>query len=512
MFAQSYLHALIKFATLSFSGIAVIICYVNQATIFVACIAINEYRTDQNRHFGSCLTVRKPGNSEDEGKGKCFLACCTGRKPNSQRESEGIIDRLPRWLLPKILRPVPAKIAIVTIFVLYLGVSIWGVLHLKEGLELQHLVEDSSYYFKYREYLDRDFPQATPVSFVFQNEMIYSDIPTQAKIDNFVAKVKAENTVQDYIEISWLAEYRKDSTNYDNSSELNFVNGLRVFLSLLSNTRFQNDVVFDKTNTTITASRIHFMSESIKQSQEQGQFMLSMRELATESSLSVFAASPAFLYYEQYVAILPQTLQTVGIAVAMVFLVTCFFMPHPLLLVYITLTVAMITVGIFGFLYFVGLSLSSITMIHLIMSIGFSVDFSAHICHGYMISCGKDRDEKMTNGIVRSGAPIFHGAISSILGVIMLAAAKSFIFFSFFQVMSLVITFGILHALFFLPVVLSLTGPTSFISGSKVGFEGNDLHQFSQQNIETSSRPFKIPRPAVNFSPGKKYHVTEIRH
>ena len=66
---------------------------------------------------------------------------------------------------------------------------------------------------------------------------------------------------------------------------------------------------------------------------------------------------------------------------------------------------------------------------------------------------GRDRNERVKAAIIRSGAPVFHGAISSLLGVVILAFAKSYIFFSFFQVMSLVITFGILHALLLLPVI-----------------------------------------------------------
>ena len=148
----------------------------------------------------------------------------------------------------------------------------------------------------------------------------------------------------------------------------------------------------------------------------------------------------------------PQTLQTVGMAVAMVFSVTTIFMPHSFLLLYVTMTAAMFTSGVFGVLYYLDLTLSAITMIYIIMSIGFSVDFAAHICHGY-ISDGENRNERMKSGIIRSTAPVFHGAISSLLGVVILAFAKCYIFYSFFQVVSLVITFGILHALFLLPVI-----------------------------------------------------------
>lgn len=441
-----------------YSGAAVVFCFINQASIFMACIAINERRYEQNRHYVTCLPVKTKQQCEDEGRSECYIKCCSGRKPKNQRESESFLDRLPRWLVPKIVLKWPFKIIILLMFAAYLAVSVYGITKLGQGLELKNLVSKDSYYYQFRDWFDGNFPEGISVSFVFDSEMEYSATPTQTKIKELISNVKNESTIQDNFEINWLASFKNDAL-YENSSETSFITNLKLFLSKRSNSRFENDVVIDSARNVIKASRIHLISESIKGTQEKGNFMLRMRELASKSSLSVFAFSPGFIYYEQYVAILSQTLQTFGIAIGMVFLVTCIFMPHPLLLLYVTVTVAMITAGIFGFLPFLDLTLSSITMIHIIMSIGFSVDFAAHICHGYMISTGSTRNEQMRAGIIRSGAPVFHGAISSLLGVLILAFARSYIFHSFFKVMSLVVIFGILHALLLLPVVLSLIGP-----------------------------------------------------
>ncbi|XP_053405532.1 patched domain-containing protein 3-like isoform X2 [Mercenaria mercenaria] len=439
-----------------FSGVAVVFCYINQVTIFAACITINENRTEQNRHYMTCRVLEK--SSEDTNP-DCYKFCCTGRKPKSTREAESFLDKVPKWILPRLFAPVRGKIIILLLFCVYLAVSILGVTEMKQGLDLRNLVDPDSYYYKYREWLDNNFPGGTPVSIVFPDKMTYSDFKIQSQINDLITTANSEDTVQNNFEINWLSSYKMYPT-YDNSSEANFVTGLWSFLADITNNRFRNDIIIDNSSLTIRSSRIHFMSESIKDSQDQGNFMLTMRDIADDSSLSVFMFSPAFIFYEQYVVVLSQTLQTMGIAVAMVFFVTFIFMPHPLLLVYVSVAVAMITVGIFGFLPFLGLTLSSITMIHIIMSIGFSVDFVAHICHGYMISEGESRNERMRNGLNKAGAPIFHGAVSSILGVVMLAAAKSYVFFSFFKVMSIVITFGIAHAVLLLPVILSLIGPS----------------------------------------------------
>ena len=195
-------------------------------------------------------------------------------------------------------------------------------------------------------------------------------------------------------------------------------------------------------------------------SQAEGQLMERARDIASAASIDCFSYSFLFIYYEQYVAVLPQSIQSVGIALAAIFVVTCLFMPHPVLIFYVTVAVFMIMIGVFGFLFYVDVALSAITMINLIMSIGFSVDFAAHICHGFMTANGETRHDCVRQAIDTTGAPIFHGFVSSCIGILVLAFAKSYIFVTFAKVMALVLVFGITHALLLLTVILSWFGPT----------------------------------------------------
>ncbi len=59
----------------------------------------------------------------------------------------------------------------------------------------------------------------------------------------------------------------------------------------------------------------------------------------------------------------------------------------------------------------------------------------------------------------RLGWPIFQGAISTILGVSVLGIIDSYLITVFFRMISLVIIFGMVHALIFLPVLLSVLMP-----------------------------------------------------
>ena len=67
--------------------------------------------------------------------------------------------------------------------------------------------------------------------------------------------------------------------------------------------------------------------------------------------------------------------------------------------------------------------------------------------------------ERVKDSMYALGLPILQGAISTILGVIGLALAPSYIFLTFFKMVLLVIVLGALHGLILLPVLLSFLGP-----------------------------------------------------
>lgn len=72
-------------------------------------------------------------------------------------------------------------------------------------------------------------------------------------------------------------------------------------------------------------------------------------------------------------------------------------------------------------------------MITIIMSIGFSVDYSAHITYGYVCSTQQTPREKIREALGALGWPLTQGAISTILAVIVLADVPAYMIVTFFK-------------------------------------------------------------------------------
>jgi predicted RND superfamily exporter protein len=94
----------------------------------------------------------------------------------------------------------------------------------------------------------------------------------------------------------------------------------------------------------------------------------------------------------------------------------------------------------------------------IIMSIGFSVDLSAHIAYAYAKSSGDNKTRAIT-ALETLGWPVFLGAFSTVIGIMVLIFVDAYIVQLFFKTIFLVIVFSLLHGIVFLPILLTVVVP-----------------------------------------------------
>ncbi|CAC5415526.1 unnamed protein product [Mytilus coruscus] len=474
-----------------YTGCAILFCYLNYVTYYIGCMTINEKRVSKNIHFCTCMPTKTRTDMEAAGQSKCKIFCCAGSPHKTRDEIEGPIEKYPKRLVKRIVLFKPTQIIICILFAVYLGFSVWGTTGFQEGLDIRDLVGKDSYYYDFYDTDQNMFSQSLIVSLNIQSDVNYRFESSFNQINSLVTNVQKDSQVFDDFLLSWLHAYRSSAV-FDNTSDALFISGLQSFLSTVQGNVFVNDVMFDTSNS-IVASRIHIMTESITSSNSQADLMVKIRESVESSSLPVFAYSPGFIFFEQYVQILPQTLQTLGICVAVVFVVTAIFMPLPFMIILVTVTVVMIMVGVIGFIKFWDLTLSSVTMIHIIMCVGFCIDFSTHMCHAFVQAEGT-RNVRVAQALDMAGGPIFNGAISTIIGVLMLVFSSSYVFFSFFKIMLLVMVFGLIHSVFLLPVILAYIGPQYKVAKSDVYPEKTITFGGKQNRLEQT-----LPEPHPDY-------------
>lgn len=362
--------------------------------------------------------------------------------------------------MPKILLNHVSKFVISCLFVLYLAVAIIGASQIKIGLKLQTIVPESSYLARHFESEAMYFRNSgPPVMFVVTDPLDYFDGDNQLMLRGVMNQALKSEFIDPESKISWLDHFTWYLSNHSIhvKDHTDFVWKLHGLVE--DNPQYENDIAFNEDYSAILASRFYVTALHFNDSTMEGDMMVYMRDITANSTIPMMAYSPQFVYYEHYKAILKNTLLAVGVAIIGMLFIALAFIPHPISISCITITMITIALGMMGFMHFWGLPLSAITTVQIILSIGFSVDFTVHISHAFMAATGKNRNERVTVALEKVGVPIMNGAISSVLGILMLAFASSYVFISFFKTMLLVILLGLAHALLFLPVVLSFIGP-----------------------------------------------------
>jgi len=130
--------------------------------------------------------------------------------------------------------------------------------------------------------------------------------------------------------------------------------------------------------------------------------------------------------------------------------------------VLITLSVAMIDADVLLVAYLAGLRVNSISYTVLVMACGLAVDYCVHLGHDFdhaVLKEGLDNKAAARKAITRMGASIIQGGMTTLLGVVVLAAASSVAFRAFFMYVFSTIVLGVAHGLVLLPVFLGYLTP-----------------------------------------------------
>ncbi|XP_076616994.1 patched domain-containing protein 3-like [Chaetodon auriga] len=434
---------------------SVLFCYIYTITFFGAFLALNGRREAGNRHWLTCMKI--PSDILDHHS-EIYNICCVGGgydKNTGAEKKQPASNFFKDYYGPFLIKPW-VKGVVIFLYVVYLAASIYGCFHVQQGIELYDLAADNSHVTRFnrkdREYFSDYGPS---VMVIVSEEFPYWDKTKRHQLQGCMEDFKRLQFVDEDIYTSWLDSY----LSYGQEALLN-LDDKDVFLKNLphffeSFPLFRQDV--NQTGDAIYASRFFIQTVDIANASMEIHMLKGLKTTADSCHVaSLLVYNQRFIFYDQYGVVVSSTIKNVGVITAVMLVVSLLLIPHPLCSLWVTCSIGSVTVGVTGFMALWDITLDSISMIIFTVCIGFTVDFSAHMSYAFVSSKKTSADDKAVDALSSLGYPILQGAVSTVLGVSVLATSEFHTFRTFFKIFFLVMFTGMLHGLTFIPVVLSL--------------------------------------------------------
>ncbi|VDM59007.1 unnamed protein product [Angiostrongylus costaricensis] len=308
----------------------------------------------------------------------------------SNRKQCAVTNFFQNWYAPILMQPAIKALAGIW-YCIYVGFAIYGCTQLREGLEPVNLLVDDSYAKPHYVALERHFwHYGATLQIVVSNAPNLSNPYERSRIEEMVlAFANAPQAIGEQSVQFWMNEMKRYYR-----TELNITIRDDAFYEMAAHYLYTNDAdpwmedvkwAVDKHNRPyIYAFRFLIGMRDISSTIQQQIATRSFREVARRyAEYNVTTFMPLWLFTDQYDLVVPNT--------------------------------------------------DAISMITIIMSVGFSVDYSAHITYGYVISKEADPRERVRDALGGLGWPVVQGAASTILAVAVLADVPAYMIVTFFK-------------------------------------------------------------------------------
>jgi len=476
--SSSALPALASFC--GYAAICIFFLWFFAATFFSGCMVLDERRQRDNRR-------------------EC-LCCVTRKKPLEEGDEDGFEeDALSRYFrnyhAPAILSSF-GKMVVILAFSGLLGYGVYGAINLPVEDTQRAFIPADSYVQDWFKSSDSYFPSSgIDLYFLFENSTeIYGARGQLANFSSrltglsdaapFIAEPNLNETYQNVIDGYF--EYLQTTGGENNilgedgwpKNETEFTSSLKNFVTNPLGFKYVTDVAF-LDDGMIGAIRIKSQyvgltklsrDKIIDDADRQIQAMDQTRELIESWKNSdlgitnIFPYSEKFISIEGFKVIREELFLNLSLSIAAVALIVFLTVASAVTALLITMSVAFCLVEILGFMYLLGIAIDSVSVINIVLAVGLSVDYSAHVGHCFMTKGGEDKNQRALEALADIGAAVLNGATSTFLAVAVLLFSSSYVFSVLSKQFALTVGLGILHGLVLLPVLLSLFGPKPFAS------------------------------------------------
>ncbi|XP_067123977.1 patched domain-containing protein 3-like [Centruroides vittatus] len=446
-----------------FAAASILLSYIYQLTFFGSWLALYGYAEKSNRHGLFFFKIKQ--NFEESPRSIIKRYLCYGGQSSSSNSTSPFVYFFT--VLGRLMEYTSVKIFIIIIFSVYLVAGVYFSTKLEEGVNFQMFFPFDSFIAKFFEADTKYFSKyKSRIQIIVNTPLNYADVEVQNRIEGMLSEIESTPFITSSIYTeSWLRQFKKYQSNfaasyflrtYNLSSEIDFNRALReVFFQIPECRKLKSDVVFNENGTKIVASRYLIQSNVTNTIEEEKQMLLDLRRIGEKHPYEVHFLQYMFMFLDQFLLVGSVTFQAITVTAVTMIVIFALFIPNVMCVILAAFIIATVEITVIGYMTLWNVKMDTVAMLNLIICIGFSVDYTAHLSYTYVLCKKKNRKNVITLTLKNIGMPIFQGCASTILSVVPLIFAPAYIFHCFFKIVFMIIMFATLNSLFLLPVLLS---------------------------------------------------------
>lgn len=459
-----------------YCSIGIFFTFLMQSTLFPACLTLNQRRIEANRD--ACF----PFIQHEEGykKGKIYEF--------SQRN---FVQPFLRDYFAPALLSIPGKIIVLCVTFGVAGVMCWGISNIRKGFEVERSLPTDSYVRNFLESQRLYFSAEGPGIQCFCGPMDYQK--NIVLLDEMANRYVNSSVVMYGLVANWIPIYKYfidfknvfggnitlNEDGYPKDTE-EFYDLLDEFFQGVFGLPFSKYIELSETKPKYIKWTYFPFQQIVSQDVWRNEYIMEeVRKIADETTSKLddgkcFVYSLFHIFTEVIRYVDWEITRNFILAGIAIFVVTLLLIVDLITSFLVLICVALTTIDIMGSLHFWDFYMDVNMVVLLIISIGLAVDFSAHIGYTFMTVSGTNYDRAKST-IYQIGPAIFHGAVTTFLVFFVLIFGRSLSLF--FAVFILVVLFGLFHGLCFLPVVLSIIGPSPYYNAGPSGTDDSIWHK-----------------------------------
>ncbi|XP_023225404.1 patched domain-containing protein 3-like [Centruroides sculpturatus] len=436
-----------------YAATCIFFSYFFQLFFFGGCLALSGYREEKGLHPFTFKPTFETIRQSDYYK----------------QENEDCFTKFFRYTFSAFIFHSVSRVFIILLYFILLSIGIWGVMSLQEGLNVYKLNSETSEITRGFHVFYKYFTQYPFTVHVVINETLdYSNPRVQESVENFMHKFHTiENIAGQEYEFSWLKYYKIFQNHsiskyslrgYDLTQKQDFMDALRnVFLKIIGAKQFNNDIIYNHNYTDIVASRFLFLAKDVSDRVTEFKIVNDLSKIAEEAPFNVVIHTMISPMAEQGIVIRQITFQLFWITSLLIFGIFVLLIPNLHCALIVAICVGSITAQTIGFMSLWEINLDIVSLMCLILCIGFSVNYPTHICYCFITSPQVTTEEKLKDSLRYVGFPLIQGAISTGLVLLIINYYNIFVYTSFVKIIFVIVLQTTFHALLVIPILISIT-------------------------------------------------------